>query len=108
MRETYDKLVRDRIPDVIRANGETPETERVSGAEYRERLHEKLDEEVAEFHDDPSAAELADVRAVLDALQSAEGLPESAVRDAREQKHDDRGEFADGVVLTAVERSGSE
>ncbi|QDX40630.1 nucleoside triphosphate pyrophosphohydrolase [Salarchaeum sp. JOR-1] len=69
MRETHDKLVRDGVPDVIRANGETPELERVSGAEYRERLHEKLDAAVAEFHDDPSAAELADVRAVLDAVE---------------------------------------
>lgn len=107
MRETYDKLVRDDIPDLIRADGETPETDRVSGEQYRARLHEKLDEEVAEFHDDPSPEELADVRAVLDALQSAESIAEQDVRDARERKRKERGAFADGIVLHAV-RSANE
>jgi len=104
MSEAFDKLVRDEIPRVIRENGEEPTTREVSGAEYRERLHEKLDEEVAEFHDEPSAAELADVRAVLDALQECHGIDEGEVGHAREEKADERGEFADGIVLESVER----
>jgi len=107
VRETYDKLVRDRIPDVIRENGNVPETERVSGEEYRERLWEKLDEELAEFRAEPSADELGDVSAVLDALREVENIEESAVREARERKAAERGEFADGVVLESV-KSGSE
>jgi predicted house-cleaning noncanonical NTP pyrophosphatase (MazG superfamily) len=104
MVEEYDKLVRDEIPRVVRENGEEPVTHEVSGAEYRERLHEKLDEEVSEFHDEPSAAELADVRAVLDALATAHGIDDEAVERARREKAEERGEFADGVVLEAVRR----
>ena len=102
--EAFDKLVRDDIPRIIEENGEQPVTHEVSGTEYRERLHEKLDEEVAEFHDDPSAAELADVRAVLDALQASHGIDERDVTAVREEKATERGEFADGIVLESVER----
>lgn len=104
MRDEYDKLVRDDVPEVVREDGETPDVEHVSGDEYRRRLHEKLDEEVAEFHDDPSAEELADVRAVLDALRAAEDIEGDDVTTARERKREERGEFEDGVVLRAVER----
>lgn len=43
------KLVRDRIPDIIRANGEEPITYQADPAEYRRRLRDKLLEEVDEF-----------------------------------------------------------
>lgn len=41
----YDKLVRDRVPEVIRENGEEPAVHAVEGDAYRERLREKLVEE---------------------------------------------------------------
>ena len=100
----FDKLVRDDIPRVIRENGDEPETHEASGTEYRERLHEKLDEEVPEFHEDPSAAELTDVRAVLDALRECHGIDKRNVTAVREEKAAERGEFADGIVLESIER----
>ena len=103
-REEFDKLVRDEIPTVIEANGEVPETHVATDEEYRRRLHEKLDEEVAEFHDDPGAEELADIREVLDALGAVHDIDEAAVARARREKTDDRGRFEDRVVLDAVER----
>jgi predicted house-cleaning noncanonical NTP pyrophosphatase (MazG superfamily) len=103
-REEFDKLVRDGIPTVIEANGETPETHVATDDEYRRRLHEKLDEEVTEFHDDPSAEELADIREVIDALREVHDIDEDAVVRARHEKAEDRGRFEDGVVLDAVER----
>lgn len=103
-RVAYDKLVRDDIPAVIEENGEVPETHEATGSEYCDRLHAKLDEEVAEFHGDPSAEELADVRAVLDALREWHGIDEGAIQRAREEKARERGEFAAGVVLDAVRR----
>jgi len=103
-REPFDKLVRDEIPAVIAENGETPETHVATGAEYRRRLHEKLDEEVAEFHDDPGAGELADVREVLDALRDIHDIDEERVASARREKAAERGRFEDGIVLDRVER----
>lgn len=104
MTDEFDTLVRDNIPRVIRENGGDPVTSEVSGDRYRERLQEKLEEEATEFRDDPSPEELADVRAVLDALQETHGIDEAAVERARREKADERGEFADGVVLETVTR----
>jgi predicted house-cleaning noncanonical NTP pyrophosphatase (MazG superfamily) len=53
----YDKLVRDRIPEVIEENGERPVVHRVDGAEYHGRLVDKLEEEVAEYREDESVEE---------------------------------------------------
>jgi len=103
-REQFDKLVRDDIPEVIAANDETPHTHVATGEEYRRRLHEKLDEEVAEFHEDPGTGELADVREVLDAIRDHYGIDEDAVAARRREKAAERGRFDDGVVLEAVER----
>jgi predicted house-cleaning noncanonical NTP pyrophosphatase (MazG superfamily) len=82
MAEEYDKLVRDRIPEIIEGNGERPETHRVTGDEYERRLLDKLDEEGAEYRESREVEELAEVR---------------------EEKAERRGRFADGVVLERVE-----
>jgi len=104
MTETFDKLVRDEIPRIVREDGDVPVTHTATGEEYRRRLHEKLDEEVAEFHEEPTAGELADVRAVLDALAAVHGIDDEVVERVRREKAAERGEFAEGVVLEAVER----
>ena len=87
--EEFDKLARDDIPEVIADDDDHPVTHVATGAEYRRCLHAKLDEEVREFRKDPSPGELADVREVLAAR--------------RREKADERGHFAEGVVLGAVE-----
>lgn len=104
MVEEYDKLVRDRIPEVIEANGERPDTHVADDREYGERLHAKLDEEVAEFHDDPGAAELADVLEVVAALREYYGVEADEIEEIRREKAAERGRFAEGIVLDAVER----
>ena len=103
----YDKLVRDRIPEVVERNGETPVTRRVEGAEYEAYLAEKLVEEAREFRDarttdgeDPDA-ELGDVLEVVDAL--LERRDSDRVERLREGKAAERGRFAEGVVLERVE-----
>lgn len=99
----YDKLVRDRIPEVVRENDETPVTRVVEGTEYRERLREKLCEEAAEFRESGDPEELADVLEVLTAIRDAEGIEDGELERLREEKADERGRFADGVVLERVE-----
>ncbi|MEZ3114335.1 hypothetical protein RYH80_00140 [Halobaculum sp. MBLA0147] len=100
MTREYDKLVRDEIPAVIRADGETPVTHTVDGEAYAERLAAKLREETEEYLAEREPAELADVAAVVDALVDAVGREE--VTRLREQKAAERGEFDDGVVLERV------
>lgn len=103
----YDKLVRDAIPDVIRAADETPVTRSVSGAELDRYLLDKLVEEAVEARDavdDPEEsvdAELADLGAVLDAIVDRRG--HNRIARLRREKAAERGSFADGVVLERVE-----
>jgi predicted house-cleaning noncanonical NTP pyrophosphatase (MazG superfamily) len=89
----YDKLVRDRIPEIIRSKGEVPVMHIAPDEEYRARLAEKLREEVAELLD-PDANlcdELADVLEVLEALRVLHGLSEEEVQARKTQKRNDRG-----------------
>ncbi|WP_257299430.1 nucleoside triphosphate pyrophosphohydrolase [Haloarchaeobius sp. FL176] len=102
MRE-YDKLVRDRIPEVVRENDETPVTHTVDGEAYRERLREKLVEEATEFRDDPTVEELGDVLDVVAAIREAEPVDEGDLQRKRRAKAAQRGGFEDGVVLDRVE-----
>lgn len=99
----YDKLVRDDIPAVVRENDEVPVTHVAEGEEYRRRLRDKLCEEAEEFGEDGDPAELADVLEVIAAIRDAEGIEESELRALREEKADERGRFAEGIVLEQVE-----
>ena len=57
----YYKLVRDRIPEIIEADGNTCCTEILSDADYRALLDEKLDEEMAEYQESKSAISSSDL-----------------------------------------------
>lgn len=45
----YNKLVRDRIPEIIEASGKTCVTEILSDEAYLKMVDAKLDEEFAEY-----------------------------------------------------------
>ena len=49
---TYNKLVRDRIPEIIHSSGKTCSIEILSDEEYLKLVDAKLDEELAEYHKD--------------------------------------------------------
>ena len=99
----YNKLVRDKIPDLIRAQGETPIFRTLDDQEYLRRLEEKLDEEVAEFHRDRNAEELADILEVVFALAEALGYPEAELQKIRREKGEKRGTFREKVFLEGKE-----
>ncbi|MFI9210196.1 nucleoside triphosphate pyrophosphohydrolase [Streptomyces sp. NPDC053253] len=95
------KLVRDRIPQIIRNGGAEPVTYIAGPEEYRARLREKLGEEVAEFleADEASApGELADVAEVLLALAADLGMSAEQLEAIRAAKAGERGGFAGRIV----------
>lgn len=65
---TYNKLVRDKIPELIRSHGEIPYIRILCDEEYTVALEQKLDEETAEFHKGKNLEELADILEVVYAL----------------------------------------
>ena len=93
------KLVRDKIPALIEASGETPIFRILDETEYRRCLEEKLDEEVAEFHSDRNAEELADILEVVYALAESIGCTKEELLSCYEKKHAQRGGFQDRIFL---------
>jgi predicted house-cleaning noncanonical NTP pyrophosphatase (MazG superfamily) len=92
------KLVRDKIPDVIRASGVEPRTRVADDAEYRRLLRDKLVEEVGEFLDSDDPAELADVFEVVLALAATLGVDCDGLEALRSRKLVERGGFGQRIV----------
>ena len=64
----YNKLVRDRIPEIVEADGNTCTAETLSDRQYMEMLDAKLNEELAEYQESKSLEELADLLEVMRAV----------------------------------------
>jgi predicted house-cleaning noncanonical NTP pyrophosphatase (MazG superfamily) len=101
----YDKLVRDRIPEIIREAGKVAITRTVKDpAELKLRLIDKLGEEMQEYRESGSVEEIADILEVLQALvEQVHGLSWEQVREIQGRKWEERGGFRDGIVLERVE-----
>lgn len=95
----YNKLVRDKIPEIIKANGDSCATKILGQEEYVKALDEKLNEELAEYQESKSLEELADMLEVMMAIAKAKGYEWSAVMKLQEQKRESRGGFDDRVFL---------
>ena len=99
------KLVRDRIPEIIKNAGKEPITEILSQEEYLKELDTKLNEEVAEYQADKSIEEMADVLEVLFAICEARGHSVEELLQVKEDKREKRGGFKDKVYLVeTIER----
>ena len=98
------KLVRDRIPEIIEKSGEIPHIRILAEEEYRRYLEAKLDEEVAEFHADQNAEELADILEVVYALASLHGCTKEELLAVYDEKHEKRGGFEKRLLLIESER----
>ena len=98
----YHKLVRDRIPEIIKAQGKICLCETLDDEEYLRMLDEKLNEELAEYQADKSLEELADLLEVIRAVAAARGSSIEAVEDIRRQKAAKRGAFEKKLLLKEV------
>ncbi len=95
--ESYNKLVRDKIPEILDEKNVPYEKRIASLEEYKAELIKKLREELIEFEEAGAIEELADVLEVVEALKS---LPEYAqVEKVRHQKREERGGFDERIIL---------
>lgn len=99
---TYNKLVRDKIPEIIEADGKKCTIEILSDEDYLKMLDAKLDEELAEYHKDQNLEELADLLEVLYAATQARGYTIEELEHTRAKKAEKRGGFAEKVMLLEV------
>ena len=102
MIKKYNKLVRDRIPEIIAASGATCITEILSDEDYLRMIDAKLDEELAEYHRDQNIEELADLMEVIYAAAQARGYTLEQLEQVRAQKAAKRGAFAKKILLKEV------
>lgn len=100
--KVYNKLVRDRIPEIIEADGNTCTTEILPDKQYIEMLDSKLSEELAEYHESKSLEELADLLEVMRAVVRARGWTWGQLEQIRKEKAIQRGGFEKKILLKEV------
>jgi len=99
----YNKLIRDRIPEIIEGKGEIPITCVLSDDEFKEKLEEKLLEEVNEFLEKADdVSELADILEVVYALAEVLGISKEELERIRAEKQQKRGGFKKKLLLQKV------
>jgi predicted house-cleaning noncanonical NTP pyrophosphatase (MazG superfamily) len=98
----YNKLVRDKIPQVIESSGRKCDIRIADKHEQYALLEAKLQEEVSEFLEAKNLEELADVMEVLFGLAQSLGYSEADLIRKREEKRKERGGFREGIVLGKV------
>lgn len=99
---TYNKLVRDKIPEIIRKSGKECNVEILSDEKYLQMLDIKLDEELEEYHKAQNLEELADLLEVLYAATVARGYSVVELEDCRLTKRKERGGFEQKILLKEV------
>ncbi len=99
----YNKLVRDKIPEIIENAGKIPHTRILDNDECLTELDRKLDEECAEFHKDKNVEELADIMEVVYALSEAIGSSPEELECVRKDKAKKRGGFEKKIFLERVD-----
>ena len=99
----YQKLVRDKIPEIIEAQGELPIYRILDSSEFSRCLLQKLDEEVSEYQSEKNIGELADILEVVFALAETMGYSRAELMNVYQEKHTRRGGFSRRIFLISKE-----
>ncbi|HDR8148064.1 nucleoside triphosphate pyrophosphohydrolase [Bacillus cereus] len=103
---TYNKLIRNKIPQIIKSNGKTPTTRILPEDEYIEELCKKTQEELTEYikakTKPDKLEELSDLLELINALAEHEGATLEEINNIRKKKAKERGDFSDRVFLIEV------
>lgn len=99
----YHKLVRDRIPEIIEADGKICKYEVLPDDMYLNLLEEKLNEELVEYQESKSLEELADLLEVMQSVVKARGWTWEQLEQIRRTKAQSRGGFEKKLLLKEVD-----
>ena len=105
MDRVYNKLVRDKIPEIIKKNNETPVFRVLEEKEFKEELEKKLYEEykeVIESSEDDRIEELADMLEIIRALAALENKNLDDIIKIADEKKNKRGAFEEKIFLEKV------
>jgi predicted house-cleaning noncanonical NTP pyrophosphatase (MazG superfamily) len=98
----YNKLVRDKIPEIIKKKDEIPIAHVANKKEYWQALKRKLKEEVNEFLKSPTREELADILEIIYAICDFKKIDKKELESLRKKKVKQRGGFEKKIILDEV------
>jgi predicted house-cleaning noncanonical NTP pyrophosphatase (MazG superfamily) len=101
--KTYDKAIRDGIPDIVRAEGKRCVVAQVSDDEFLGYMEEKLFEELHEYIESKSPEELADLLEVIYRVAELKGMDIDELETLRKKKRRERGGFTKNFILVTAE-----
>ena len=99
----YNKLIRDKIPEIIEEAGRNYEVEVLEDEEYLLSLNNKLQEELEEYLEDGDILELADMLEVIYAILDERDISRESLEDKRQKKKEKRGGFSKKYFLKKAE-----
>ncbi len=100
----YHKLVRDNIPAIIEANGQTAKTRVLNDEDYTAALEKKLKEETREYLQSRDLTELADILEVVEALAKNQGADFEKLLTLKREKQAQNGAFDKRIYLVSVKK----
>lgn len=103
MNRSYNKLVRDRIPQLIEESGRSYTSRALEKEEYFDALIDKIIEEIEEFRNSSNEEEIADVYEALDCLVQFKEYEPMHIDYLKLIRREARGSFKDGILLIDVE-----
>lgn len=99
----YNKLVRDKITEIIEADGRVAKYKILDDNEYRQELNKKLQEEVKEYLEDNNVEELADIVEVIYGILNSMDVSIKEFEKIRINKQEKRGAFEKKIYLEEAE-----
>lgn len=99
----FNKLVRDKIPEIIEAEGRKTKIRILSNEEFRKELNIKLQEEVKEYLEDNNIEELADIIEVIYGIVDSMDKNVDDLENIRKEKELKRGSFKKHFYLETSE-----
>jgi predicted house-cleaning noncanonical NTP pyrophosphatase (MazG superfamily) len=97
--QEYKKAVRDKIPDIIKADGRTCEFRVLDDRSFLHEMNKKLSEEISEYMKTNSIEEIADILEVTYRIAELQGYNKQAMEEIRREKNIKRGNFSKNLFL---------
>ncbi|MGM0438108.1 MAG: phosphoribosyl-ATP pyrophosphohydrolase [Bacillota bacterium] len=101
--KTFNKLIRDKIPEIIEEAGNNYEMEVLDDEDYFKALNKKLQEELDEYKASKEIMELADLVEIIYAILDYKNISRAEFEKMRKEKQKERGGFEKKLFLKKAE-----
>ena len=101
--KVYNKLIRDRIPEIIQEAGKSCRIITLKNEDYLKHLNEKLQEELNEYYESKKIEELVDLLEIIYAIAEHHGVSKEKIEEMRLPKKEKRGGFNKKLFLIEVD-----